>query len=66
MSSSVTGLTGPGLLEAGCCGGTFKMAGLTGWRTSCSILRISVSIVCKSADLFINLSIDADAEVSLN
>ena len=33
MSSSVTGPTGPGLLGAGCCGGTFEMTGLTGCRT---------------------------------
>jgi len=64
MSSSVTGPAGPGLLEAGCCDGTFWMTGLIGCRTSCSLLKISVSIVCKSADSSMNPP--ADAEVSLS
>ena len=64
MSSSVTGPAGPGFLETGGCDGTFWMTGLIGCRASCSLLRISVSIVCKSADSSINLP--ADAEVSLS
>jgi len=54
----------PGLLEAGCYDGTFWMTGLIGCGTSCSLLRISVSIVCKSADSSKNPP--ADAEVSLS
>lgn len=64
MSSSVTEPAGPGLLEAGCCDGTFGMTGLIGCRTSCSLLRVSVSIVCKSTDS--SMHPPTDAEVSLS
>ena len=64
MSSSVTGPAGPGLLEAGCCDGTFWMTGLIGCRTSCSLLRISVLIVCKSADSSMNPPAHGDVLLS--